>query len=195
MSSRKIDDRRRELARTVRLSSVEEFHDLLADAGVTRAFVVSENGEITLSHPGLLAPVKAFFEQVENPLKSALDAMMEKLTAAARRKQAQAETLPGRSGPGEAGEAGEAEADVVGIDVSGNPVVTSESVQPQRPEPGPEIRLVWSVERFERSQLDLEALRPYLTDHAIMMACQKHLAEHGPHTLAGAFYCETARPD
>ncbi len=62
MSSPKTDARRRELARRVRGSSVEEFHDRLAEAGVTRAFVVSENGEIKLSHPGLLAPVKAFFE-------------------------------------------------------------------------------------------------------------------------------------
>ncbi len=62
MSSHTTDSHRRELARKVRAASVEDFHDRLAEAGVTRAFVVSENGEITLSHPGLLAPVKAFFE-------------------------------------------------------------------------------------------------------------------------------------
>ncbi len=62
MSNHKTDAKRRELARRVRSSSVEELHDLLAEQGVTRAFVVSENGEITLSHPRLLAPVKAFFE-------------------------------------------------------------------------------------------------------------------------------------
>ncbi|MEM7584422.1 MAG: class I tRNA ligase family protein [Acidobacteriota bacterium] len=62
MSSHKIDARRRELARQVRGTSIEAFHDQLAEAGVTRAFVVSENGEITLSHPKLLAPVRAFFE-------------------------------------------------------------------------------------------------------------------------------------
>ncbi len=62
MSSHKIDSHRRELARLVRRWSVEELHELLVEAGVTRAFVVSENGEITLSHPRLLAPLKAFFE-------------------------------------------------------------------------------------------------------------------------------------
>ncbi len=62
MSNHKTDAKRRELARRVRLSSVEALHDLLAEQGVTRAFIVSENGEITLSHPRLLAPVKAFFE-------------------------------------------------------------------------------------------------------------------------------------
>ena len=62
MASHTADVRRRELARGMRTSSIEDFHDRLATSGVTRAFVVSENGEITLSHPGLLAPVKAFFE-------------------------------------------------------------------------------------------------------------------------------------
>ncbi|MCP3956571.1 MAG: class I tRNA ligase family protein [bacterium] len=62
MSNHKTDHRRRELARTVRRSSVEDFHDLLAEEGVNHAFLISENGEITLSHPRLLKPVKAFFE-------------------------------------------------------------------------------------------------------------------------------------
>ncbi len=62
MSSHKIDERRREAARQVRRWSVEQLHDRLADAGVTRAFIVSENGELTLSHPKLLAPVRCFFE-------------------------------------------------------------------------------------------------------------------------------------
>ncbi|MEE8524414.1 MAG: class I tRNA ligase family protein [Thermoanaerobaculia bacterium] len=62
MSSHKLDDRRRDLARRVRRWAVEDFHDQLAEAGVTRAYVISENGELTLSHPEILAPVKAFFE-------------------------------------------------------------------------------------------------------------------------------------
>ncbi len=57
-----IDDQRRALARQVRRWSVEDFHDALADAGVCHAFIVSENGEITLSHPKLMAPIRAFFE-------------------------------------------------------------------------------------------------------------------------------------
>ena len=55
MKHSKIDEQRRRLARQVRQWSVEEFHDLLAAAGIHRAFVVSENGELTLSHPKLLA--------------------------------------------------------------------------------------------------------------------------------------------
>ncbi|MBI4614377.1 MAG: class I tRNA ligase family protein, partial [Planctomycetes bacterium] len=59
---RPADEKRRELARQVRAWPVEELHDRLAAAGVSRAFVLFENGEFTLSHPALLAPVQAFFE-------------------------------------------------------------------------------------------------------------------------------------
>lgn len=62
MSSQKIDEKRRHLAQTLRQWSVEDFHDLLAQEGVEHAFVVFENGEITLSHPQLLAPLQAFCE-------------------------------------------------------------------------------------------------------------------------------------
>jgi valyl-tRNA synthetase/glutamate dehydrogenase/leucine dehydrogenase len=62
LTTHKLDDRRREAARRVRRWTVEDFHDFLADAGVTHAYVVSENGELTLSHPEILAPVQAFFE-------------------------------------------------------------------------------------------------------------------------------------
>lgn len=62
MSTRKIDQKRRDLAREVRRSSVEAFHGRLADAGVERAFIVFENGEFTLSHPKLLAPLQAYLE-------------------------------------------------------------------------------------------------------------------------------------
>ena len=62
MTSHKLDDHRRDLAQQVRFWSVENFHDLLAEAGITRAYVISENGELTLSHPEILAPIQAFFE-------------------------------------------------------------------------------------------------------------------------------------
>ncbi len=60
--STKIDKQRRELARAIRRTSVEAFHDRLAEAGVTRAYVVWENGELVVSHPKLLEGVQAFFE-------------------------------------------------------------------------------------------------------------------------------------
>src|SRR6185436_826792 len=58
----RLDEQRRELARSVRSWSIDQFHDQLRDAGVTRAFIVHENGEFQLSHPKILKPVQAFFE-------------------------------------------------------------------------------------------------------------------------------------
>lgn len=58
----RLDEQRRELARSVRSWSIDQFHDQLRDAGVTRAFIVHENGEFQLSHPKILRPVQAFFE-------------------------------------------------------------------------------------------------------------------------------------
>ncbi len=58
----RLDDQRRELAREVRGWSIDQLHDQLREAGVTRAFVVHENGEFQLSHPKILRPVQAFFE-------------------------------------------------------------------------------------------------------------------------------------
>lgn len=56
------DRSRRDLARIVRTWTVEDLHDAMEAADVTRAFVVFENGHFTLSHRKLLKPVQAFFE-------------------------------------------------------------------------------------------------------------------------------------
>jgi leucine dehydrogenase len=57
----KADGKRREQAIQVRRWTVSDLHDLLKAEGITRAFVVFENGEYTLSHQ-VLNPIKAFFE-------------------------------------------------------------------------------------------------------------------------------------
>ena len=58
----RADERRRELAQGVRGDTIEDFQERMAAAGVTRTFVVYENGEFNLSHPKLLEPVQAFLE-------------------------------------------------------------------------------------------------------------------------------------
>ena len=61
-SRSRADEVRWELARSVRNCEIEEFHQRMIDAGVTRAFVIHENGAFTLSHPKLLRPIQAFLE-------------------------------------------------------------------------------------------------------------------------------------
>jgi len=55
---------------------------------------------------------------------------------------------------------------------------------------GDAVRMVWHVEGVSREDVDLEALRPYLTDTALLNAARHHLKHHGPHSLKGASYAE-----
>jgi len=56
------DDTRRELAQQIRQMTVQGLHSKMVTAGVSRAFILSENGKIRLSHDELLKPLQAFFE-------------------------------------------------------------------------------------------------------------------------------------
>ncbi|MDF1662606.1 MAG: class I tRNA ligase family protein, partial [Planctomycetota bacterium] len=55
------DGKRREEARKVRTWTVADLHDLLKSEGITRAYIIFENGEFTLSHR-CLSPIQSFFE-------------------------------------------------------------------------------------------------------------------------------------
>jgi hypothetical protein len=55
------------------------------------------------------------------------------------------------------------------------------------------IPTVWKIDSISRLDIDLEALRPYLTTHALLQAANKHLSVHGPHSLRGAAYSLRAR--
>lgn len=127
------------------------------------------------------ATVKAFFDEIDKPLKQALQAILKRLTDAAHRGRARQIEAP--------------EPVPVGMNLTGKTIATADASQPpQSAAPHADIRLVWSIEGFDRQALDLEALRGYLTDASILAACRKHLAEHGPEKLAGAVYREVAQP-
>jgi hypothetical protein len=55
---------------------------------------------------------------------------------------------------------------------------------------GDAVRMIWHIEGVSREEVDLEALRPYLTDTALLNAARHHLKHHGPHSLKGASYAE-----
>lgn len=121
------------------------------------------------------ATVKSFFDDIDGPLRTALRSVKKSLTAAALKIRA----LDGGKS-----------SQPIGIDSRGNEIVTA-AIQPLPPrQPGGGIRLEWAVLGFERETLDLGALRPFLTDSAIMAACKKHLAANGPHRLSGVEYAE-----
>lgn len=129
------------------------------------------------------ATVKAFFDGIDKPIKQALENVLTRLTDAADR---------GRPAPDDIPEAAKAP---VGIDVSGETIITAKSQQsPEPASPRAEIQLAWSIEAVDRATLDLEALRSYLTDASLLAACRKHLATNGPHKLGGVSYREVAQP-
>lgn len=49
----------------------------------------------------------------------------------------------------------------------------------------PAVAAGWAVAEIDRAAVDLEALRPYLTDHALRQAIERQLRAEGPHRLAG----------
>lgn len=63
---------------------------------------------------------------------------------------------------------------------------------PRAPNSTTIIPLSWHIENVDRSMVDLEALRPFLTDAALLIAARAHLKAKGPHTLPGATYVEKA---
>ncbi len=133
---------------------------------------------------GASATVKRFFDDIEGPLKSASRTILARLTDTAHRGRRMQTETPVSAPP-----------TPVGIDVSGEPVVTAAPRQaPSAAAAHREIMLVWSIESVDRATLDLEALRDYLTEASILAACRKHLADHGPRPLAGVQYREVAQP-
>ena len=131
------------------------------------------------------ATVKSFFDEIDKPLRNASRSILARLTDAAHR---------GRPTPGETPIP--APPARIGIDVSGAAIVTTAPHRsPQSTPLHPEIKLAWSIEDFDRATLDLEALRDYLTEAAILAACRKHLADHGPQKLSGVVYHEVAQPN
>jgi hypothetical protein len=117
--------------------------------------------------------VKDFFQRVEGPLQATRDELQERITQAALSRQGHSSTKEGEPTPVVKSRSGTAAISIAG----------TEAVQ---------LTLQWEVVEFNRDRLDLEALRPFLTDSALLVACNKHLKEHGANKLAGATYEQKA---
>jgi hypothetical protein len=125
------------------------------------------------------ATVKAFFDQIERPLQSAVAAMRERLTEAALRNRDN-QISPHQSVS-------------VGVDLSGTEIIASRTSPATTVSDETTIDLDWEVASVDGQALDLEALRHLFTDSCLMTACKRHLAAHGARSLKGVIYKETAR--
>lgn len=123
--------------------------------------------------------VKDFFQRIEGPLKATLDELQVRVTRAALSRQ-----FEGAS-PAVSDEASDEPTSVI-KSRAGAPAI---AVVEGRSAP---LTLEWVVEGVDRERLDLEKLRPFITDNALLIACQKHLEANGPHKLRGASYTQVA---
>ena len=55
----------------------------------------------------------------------------------------------------------------------------------------PGVALKWEVAGVDRATVDLEKLRPYLTEYALRLAAKAHLDENGPNAVQGVTYAQT----
>ena len=54
------------------------------------------------------------------------------------------------------------------------------------------VPLAWQVKGYNISNLPLEELREYFSDHSVRMALKKHLDNNGPNLLEGVEYEQIA---
>lgn len=76
---------------------------------------------------------------------------------------------------------------MIGQNVFGYPVVTIRAGAEQNPRIM-HVPTAWEVEQVDAESVDLEALRPYFTEHALAIAARKHLEKTGNHSLRGVSY-------
>jgi hypothetical protein len=126
--------------------------------------------------------IKSFFDEMEKPLKAGLETVLGLLTQTAKDNLSFDDTATSQNSKS------------IGIEISGETIVSVNSDQISRHESTDGIRLIWNVESFDRDNLDLETIRTYLTDAVILAACKKHLADHGPNQIDGVEYQRIATP-
>jgi len=81
----------------------------------------------------------------------------------------------------------------IGTSVDGDPVVSITQPESYRePDPAPfNVELEWEIKSFDISQLPIEQLRDYFSDHSIRQALKKHLDKNGPNQIRGVEYIQS----
>jgi hypothetical protein len=136
----------------------------------------------------LVKKVESFFKAMEKQASAARDEVMAALSDVGRRRAAEV-----RASSSPRLQPSPAETVIIHRETG---EVLGAMTAPAAPRPAPvaAITLIWHVEAVDRETVDLEALRPFLTDAALMTAARGHLKAGGPHTLRGATYVEKAAP-
>lgn len=141
--------------------------------------------------------VKNWFGATENQLKKTEKELSRILANFTSKAQREADAVRKRNADLQSlnNSLGNSEPQVVGVASSGEAVVQvnrpnqSPAVDLETVPDAPEIELALQVQSFQRDSIDLEALRPFLTDYAIQNAINAHVKNTGV-KLEGVMYEE-----
>ena len=84
------------------------------------------------------------------------------------------------------------EGKMIGQNLFGKSVVTVRAGPDENPTTM-HIPTIWEIDSVDRESVDLEALRPYFTDHCLKLAANKHLDMTRNHSLCGISYKKSAK--
>tara|TARA_B100001121_G_C18618479_1_gene588107 strand:- start:446 stop:1081 length:636 start_codon:yes stop_codon:yes gene_type:complete len=155
------------------LKLVEEIEDILKDSKKTRL----KDGKPFRQAAG---EIKNVFDDVDDPLKFALQNLRHRLTKRA---------FDTKDNPLTDAEYQDNE-NIINLDDfattdRGESIVKSSFASPN-------ISLSWKIADFDINTINLEELRHYFSETAVVAALKKHLKDHGPHKVNGVKYEQSA---
>ncbi|WP_422037500.1 hypothetical protein [Roseibium sp.] len=131
----------------------------------------------------LVNRVESFFKEMEREAKSAQKEVINALGHLARSEQSFATDDGVSIAPNKPFLVNDETGEILG---NTSPAIERRSVTAE------EIKMSWEIDAVNATLIDLETLRPYLTETALLNAARKHLKKNGPHSLQGASYRQVA---
>lgn len=133
----------------------------------------------------LLKRVEALFKDMEKQAKRAYDEVLEVLSEEGRRRAITADPSD------QSASTTKREQPIFLNAETGEVIGSTTSIRGDHSN----IPLLWQVKAVDRDTLDLEALRPHITNAALLSAARAHLKVNGPNSLRGAVYEQRATLD
>jgi hypothetical protein len=155
----------------------DELEDLLAEAKKARL----SDGR-PFAEAGKL--IKSFFARIEGPLKSMLEEVVDRVTDVGLRQLEQVADEEDLDDDDAEEDADPLPSPAIRA-TGGAPIISKATASTQ-------IAMAWIVSEVDQQTVNLEELRRFFTESALLAACRRHLEENGPHRLKGVTYEQVA---